>query len=408
MLKILIMLYIIISPINLNTFSISLTIAGMPLLAWILYPLYIFLLISFAWDLVTGGNAPWNLMLFYIALLTTIVYSFMQGISWRLVFMNSLYYSLPVMLYHGVMRFKPKTIIHTELLINCSVAICGVLALLFISRSYLIMSQLGDMERSSTAIDGGLGLVGVALGFYYMMSDNLFRFNNSKYIVIILGILIVISGASRSRIATMIVIITMFLLFGYMQDKIQKKNLLRIFAFLALGALCVYLFFPSIVNDILEKVLSRFTTLGTDNSSLYRNFERNTQLEYFLNKPVFGTGWGGMKDVLVKDTWGNSQEIHNHNMYSSLLANGGLIYTIPYALWFMPLLWNEIKLIKKDTYAPVNVILIVTAGIMGIGSAGFVKHSMTIGMIVVYLNMRKRRILLNEQKDSSSDLSQAN
>ncbi len=404
MLSIFMALFILFAPINLDDIFPGLSFGGWSPFAWVLYPFYILLIGYFLFKMAKNKKFDAPLLLWYAFFLMSLLMSFMASVPWQNILINSLYYALPVLLYPAVMTLEEKQVLRMEKLVSISSIISGILSLAFLLGIIVVSREgVGELDRSSTMIDGGMGLVATALGLSYVLYGGN-KYPATKYILLISGFLIIMAGMSRARIAMMLVIVALSLLFDFARMQGEKSRRFRLIVFLVLALLLLCLIFPDTVFAMVERVFARFSELGTDNSSLYRGFERDAQMRHFYDNPIFGVGWGGMYDVRVRNTYGVAVSINNHNMYSSLLCEGGLLYTLPFALWFCVLFFRELCLLRKEKSARMNIILMLTMVIMGIASAGFVKYSMTIGMLLVYLNIRKRT--MKHEENRSVDLSQ--
>ena len=416
MLTFLLVLFILLSTLNLSTlFGDSTFVGGVPLMTWISYVLYILLIVlSIYFNLSKYWVEPRKYDVIQLVLLFTgllsVAYSLLIGISWRTVLFGSIHYFLPFLLSGPIFYVSDRSIVVLKRTIHISIILCGVIALLFFTGilNLIATSDISRLYRSSTIIDGGLGLVGVALALQYILNGNE-KYGKLRYVLLIAGVLIVASGMSRARIVALFLIVILSLLFHMAWSESKIGRFYKILVFVAIAAFVVMLLFPGFFSSFYNTVFSRFESLGNDNSTIFRVEERRLQLDYFMKNPIFGVGWGGLSNATVTDLRGVAQKIANHNMFTSVLAGGGLIFAIPYFLWLGSMLFNESRQLKEDPYARTNVLLLLSILIMSWGSAGFAKYSMVIAMMIVYINMRERRENADagKQNDWDPDLPQA-
>ncbi len=390
----LIYVFIVLSQFGLeHIFGQGAMFGGYPILTWMLYALYLLSIVYTLLYITRSGTVYRNRMYFFVymcVLAITYVYSVGNGASFMKILSASVYYVLPLLLFPALVCIGPDRIKMIKLIcLTCMLG--GAISVLFMLGLLAghISADVIDMSRTSTIVDGGLGLVAVALALYmifYRDKDfNVFY----KYATLVSGLLIVMGGQSRARIITLALVVVLSVLINIMFSRKNRMIVARVVVFLAIILLMATHFFPQIL-DIAGEITGRFDTIGTDSSSVYRVYEKEAQMEAFYKEPVIGCGWDGLRDVKVVDLWGNYNHINNHNMYSSILAYGGIMYALPFFMWFIMLLFGELRKIASDDTAKLHVIFLVILAILSWSSAGFVKFSQTLSIIIIYLDIIDR------------------
>lgn len=395
--KMMLIIYMILSQLNLETlFGTSLNIGGYPVLTFVVYLLYIVAAFySLMLCLNRGKNNSYqNLTVFFIlATIATYLLSYHKnGLDTLMLIRYSYSYVLPITLF-GYLSYT--TLTKKEVYNSvCSVVIMlGIISILFMSGilEKIATENITSLERSSTIIDGGMGLVGIVLSLYLIFFDE-GKTVSTKTVIItfVMGVIIVIAGRSRARMLAMVFIIAVMVFCSLQYKKVRFDTLLAIIIVSIIGAAFIYLVNPEPFNAFFEEIFGRFETMGTDNSSLYRITERNAQFEEFRKNTLIGTGWGGMRFEILKNEWGNLTLISDHNMYTTVLAYGGLLFSVPFFLWFVNIIVKELNRVAKHPSSLLNLCLIVILAILSYSSAGFVKHSQIISMLIVYINIIER------------------
>ena len=394
MYSILIYIFIVLSQFGLaNIFGNALSFGGYQLTAWIVYLIY---MLSFIFSMfyVTRLSGKYKykmfLLLYVIVLMVTYVNSYIQDKGIMGIVSASVNYALPILFFPTLANIGTdrKKIIKTICITSMLGAVITLLFMTGILGKYILRYEI-TTERSSLLVDGGLGLVAVALSLHLIFYEKDMLSEFYKYGTMLSGIIIIIGGQSRARLIVLIIVFMLAIIMNLIYAKQNRMAIFKVLLVLTAVAAIAFAASPAL-RDVSESILARFSTMGTDSSSMFRVFERNIQLQEFYNSPFFGCGWNGLKDVQIKDLWGDYSPVNNHNMYSSLLAYGGLLYTVPFAFWFIILFVSELLKIGKYDTAKLHVILLIVAAILSWSSAGFVKHSQILSMIIIYADIIER------------------
>ncbi len=187
----------------------------------------------------------------------------------------------------------------------------------------------------------------------------------------------------------MVLVIAASVIINIIFSSKNRMAVIRVGIFVAIAAVAAFYLIPQ-ARVILTEIVGRFDTFGTDSSSVYRVFERDTQMNAFYSNPVAGVGWNGLSNVRVTDLWGNRNQINNHNMYSSILAYGGILYALPFFMWFIMLIFGEMKKVGRSDTAKLHIVLLMIIAVLSWSSAGFVKYSQMLSVIIIYLDIIDR------------------
>ena len=400
----LIYIFILFSQFGLySIFGSALTFGGYQITTWIVYFIYV-LSFLFALFYVTRLSGKYKYKMFLLAyvivLMVTYVNSYVQDKGIMGIVSTSVHYALPILFFPtlasiGVNRKKIIKII-------CITSMVGaVVTLMFMSGilgKYIPKNEI-TTERSSLLVDGGLGLIAVAISLHLIFYEKSMMNNFYKYGTMLSGIIIIIGGQSRARLIVLIIVFMLAIIMNLIYAKQNRMAIFKVLLVLTAVAAIAFAASPAL-RDVSESILARFSTMGTDSSSMFRVFERNIQLQEFYNSPFFGCGWNGLKDLQIKDLWGDYSPVNNHNMYSSLLAYGGLLYTVPFAFWFIILFISELFKIGKYDTAKLHIILLIVVAILSWSSAGFAKHSQILSMIIIYADIIDREQIPQIMKKS--------
>lgn len=373
-----------------------LMVAGFPFATWVLYAFYMgVLLMTLKYIIFQRDKRTFALstLAFVCCVIIVTINSMFYDRSFFQMLSNSVHYVIPVLIYTYVYGMKNRMKFYRSFTIL--VVIAGILSAMFMFGTlsgfgFLNITLIGALTRSSLLVDGGLGIIAYCVGIYSITYKNDKITTRNAVLLTVFGLLIVIASQSRARILTVIICTIFFLLEIELGRGKQEHMWLKTVGGILVLLLVVITIFPEQFNTIQTQILGRFSEMGTDNSSIYRRYEFAQQMELFRSSPIVGVGWNGMNDVKVVDTYGTAQTINNHNMYSTILAMGGIVLAIGYIYWFGNLIVAECSKYRQDNEAKLHNIILLAIAIMSVSSAGFSKTSMVIGMIIIYVNITER------------------
>lgn len=349
-------------------------------------------------------------MLVAIAALVTIEYSGILGYGIMDRLNASVYYVMPVAVYALLVEQKLDSVKFLKVL-SWVVVTCGVMAVLFMAG---VLSNVGNeeiesLERTSTLFDGGLGLVGVAIALHFIMHGEKDYSFFYKYITLISGVLIVLSGQSRARIILLVVVVVLSIFFSMLKSEEKQGHFFTAIFVILVTVIAAMGIFQEYFVELLDNLTIRFEAMGTDNSSFYRVAEREHLMELFSEHPLAGAGWGRLNYEIVQDMRGAYHMVSNHNMYASVLAIGGLAFAIPFFFWLFKVFWVECKNFRTSNYARLNMVLMIVIFVLSISSAGFMKYSQMLAIMVVYVtSIERENKLFAEQTGEQEALRKKN
>ena len=374
-----------------NTFNV----AGFPVWTWIIYLFYIFTYISVLLYLIGKSDSQSNRLkiVFFISVVILIhSISLLNNTSVTIILRRSYHYVLPVFLYVVLYRCKYRyrsfwKFFKILIILNTMISIAFLTGLLgaITNTSYISM-----LSRSSTLIDGGLGIVSLAVGLYCLFYENDFYTRKESWLFIVAGVIITISGQSRARLLTAFLV---FITFYFISTIGKNRNTGKRFSWLSAGLLAASVIIIVLIidgeksNSILSQIFNRFQLMGSDNPSIYRVYERETQLSVFYEHPILGGGWGAYEEIFVRDIYGVSKNVNNHNMYTTLLGYGGIFLGLAYLIWFGSVIGGIIKRFQSNQIEKLNIILLISILILSYSSAGFGKSSMILAIAIIYVNI---------------------
>lgn len=378
-----------------NIIGASFVVAGFPIWTWVIYLFYLMSYGSVLLYLLEGNDRKGMLnctFFFAFSVLCVHIVSVVYGASITTILRESYHYVLPIFMYPVLCRCKyrfasfwkfVKFLIGVNLIISVGF-VTGLLGTLT-NTSYISM-----LSRSSTLIDGGLGIVSLSIGLYCLFYDNDIYSKKESWFFIIAGVIITLSGQSRARLLTAILIV---ILFYFMSVVGKNRNSGKRFSWLSaillfsIVGICISIFLSENENSLISQIFDRFSLIGTDNSSIYRVYERETQLSIFKAHPIFGGGWGAYDNVSVQDIYGVAKDVNNHNMFTSILGFGGVILGLAYISWFVKIMKGTIRRFSTNSIERLNIILLVSILVLSYSSAGFGKSSMILAITIIYVNM---------------------
>ena len=387
-------IFILLSQFGIDAiFGRRIMVGGYPVLTWFIYAIYVIAIVYSLFYITRTKSVYRNRIFFFIYLCiftAMFIYSMMRGTDVMKILSTSVYYVLPIVLFPTLVCIAPQR--ESVIKFICLTSMLGgLLSVMFMLGllSGIASENTVEMTRSSTIVDAGLGLVAVALALYMIFYESKNYSFFCKYGTLLAGLLIVAGGQSRARIIVMVLVIAASVIINIIFSSKNRMAVIRVGIFVAIAAVAAFYLIPQ-ARVILTEIVGRFDTFGTDSSSVYRVFERDTQMNAFYSNPVAGVGWNGLSNVRVTDLWGNRNQINNHNMYSSILAYGGILYALPFFMWFIMLIFGEMKKVGRSDTAKLHIVLLMIIAVLSWSSAGFVKYSQMLSVIIIYLDIIDR------------------
>lgn len=287
----------------------------------------------------------------------------------RNVFEESVLFIMPVAIYAWCQteNLNQKTYVNVFLGTVIVGAIISVLVALRIVETDIWAAD-GQLVRAAGAVDSTLFLGGIIISYI-----KFFVFNNNKqyrvsrilcFAAFVSSIVGLLFTQSRSRITIAAVIIFGFVLFNLFNKKSNYGNL----KFLGVIILCLIvavLYVPDIFEQIISQILGRFSTLS-DGNIIYRENESSAQINAFLTAPLMGLGWGSRSQFY---------NMYVHNMYTALLMQGGLLFSLCYFVWLLSFAKSNLVQIIKEGFNCENTIclsLFMVLFVLGFTNAGIV------------------------------------
>ena len=377
-----------------NLIGKSLVIGGFFAWTWLIYLFYICsygYVLLYLFEKKDTQRMRIRVIAFLLAVILVHIVSILYGARVNTILKESYHYVIPVFIYVVLYRCKYrynsfwkffKILVFVNLVISVSF-VTGILGLFF-NTSYISL-----LSRSSTLIDGGLGIVSLAVGLYCLFYENDFYGKKDSWFLIISGIIITLSSQSRARLLTAVLVFIAFLFFsavGRNRNNGKRFSWTSMTLLITAIAIVAFVFVGDSTDGILSQIINRFSIMGSDNSSVFRVYEQETQLSIFSSHPILGGGWGAFENVSVIDTFGVAKPVHNHNMYTTLLGYGGIILGLAYIVWVIGLLKGIKNRFSSNTAEKLNIVLLIAIIVLSIGSAGFGKSSMILAIAIIYIN----------------------
>lgn len=378
-----------------NLVGSAFLVGGFPLWTWLIYAFYILsCLYSFAFIMQKNSrdNMYFQMVVFMTAFFCVLAISLYHHQSMLTILKESHLYVIPICMYAFIWgcKFEYASFWKFVKYIVILTDVISVLFLLGVLGTLTNAAYISTLSRSSTLIDGGLGLVALAIGLYCLFYENDFYTEKESWLFILSGILITVSGQSRARLLTAVLLLSVFFLMSATE---KNKNSGKRFSWSVTILLAfmigtvIMLVLSDQTSSLISQIFDRFTLMGTDNPSLYRVYEREKQMSVFKEHPFFGAGWGAYEEITIKNLYGIKANVDNHNMYTTLLGMGGLILAFAYVIWFAKLIKNIIVRYSSQSIEKLNVLMILAIGALSYSSAGFAKSSMVLAITIVYVNV---------------------
>jgi Sec-independent protein secretion pathway component TatC len=102
-------------------------------------------------------------------------------------------------------------------------------------------------------------------------------------------------------------------------------------------------------------------------------------------KQTYGLGVGGGADAYVQQRFGGVRDIQStHNIWVELLVNGGVIFFVPFAMWY----WRLVTELRRwHLRAKSNPKLAYYCAALSLGMIAFVLSSVSASTVIYFLPM---------------------
>jgi hypothetical protein len=338
---------------------------------------FISLYLIFIWTLNNNKKLKfkypiWFLLLFWIFYSIRIIYDLNRGIKfgeyentfvYGFAFGNILLPMLAILLWYKHLKTEkiPKlafllfSISNIMILINIIILNQGFDIALFLQRSELKSQSSGD--------PGGNILNPISIGYYgeLLVITSLYFSLLTKHkhfgFLAILGILLLLLGASRGPFVNCIFTILILLAYKY---RISKSKLILTFRLtLVISLISIILSQTvgktvSLDNFYMFDRLSQFVENRQSNEEEYRDVGFASAWNDFLDSPIIGNQFVGTYD-----------NFYPHNIFVELFMATGLLGVIIFSSFFFPLLMKMRKLFLQNSPATFFILLIFLPIILG-------------------------------------------
>lgn len=310
-----------------------------------------------------------------ILLLLSVINSIAQGWPILSTVYNAFLYVTPL-----IFLFLPRAI-NFDINKVCKavqvmVVVAGIVSLLVY---FGIIDSGLNLNLNITLIDNAIGLLGIATAFYLI---SVRKRNINSIITLVFSVLVILIGQSRARMALAFIIIIAYIIFLlFIQKKGKLSNLLLL---IVLGLVALFIIYTNSneIFEYLEFSFNKFETMGSDSSSIYRQFETKEHLRLFFKYPFFGVGCGAYNSNTATPEFAHFSA---HNMITGLLAMNGLIYWIIFIIVFLYAIIKTIKNFfeKRSEENYFSLVLGLTLPVLTITSAGFGKPATHVFMLII-------------------------
>lgn len=263
----------------------------------------------------------------------------------------SLLYIVCVYNYSWIESFKKLSIIMGTLYGFCTLIFIVIPQLyysfvlpLLKSKYSQIMAIMSPTPKAGLFADYGTNSIymGFAfiISFAYVYSKRKNNFSNRKVMllcVIFSGLGILLNMKRTTIVGLLISFTILFVTFEYKRDKYFR--LILIFLCTSICGLLLIMFIPSL-SDITQRFSILFEDQGDSNVST-RYVMWKYAVDGFKEAPLFGKGWRWVKHSV--NYLGNRDA---HNTYIQLLAENGIIGSIPFLGFFVLQLFRAYKCVK--------------------------------------------------------------
>ena len=334
------------------------------------------------------GRATLVEIILFASIILSVIISLIEGWSLDKCLTNILFYIIPIFIYTMIAKVRISVEAFSNIML-VSLCVSSVLSILALNG---ILSKRSNYYINIYYVDGAAGIIGILLCLFRVLSKKKYSIT-STILLGCTGFIVILLGQSRGRILTTIILVVMMIFSFLFLNKDNKTKLIKrlglLFALVIIAGIILYAVFPSI-SMYVDNIIFRLESLGMDDVNVSsRQSESALYYEMFRDNLLFGKGWGVLNNPGYLTQSG--VEYRAHNMYFGLLGVGGLLFCVPYYLYFGVLIKNRIKVIihQKDEENTLGFISLVGILLLSLASAGFAKLSGILFMSLFYITMIK-------------------
>ena len=372
---------------SINIPILSTLVAGYSV-KYILYYLFI-LIVNIIWFSKKFLKKRVNIKAFIVGIM--IISPFLIGVimGWSLgnIIIEAVLFIMPVTVYQWVdlVDIDSHEIVCVFSWVSIVAGIISILVAFRIIQTDIWAAQ-GDFVRAAGAIDSTLGIGGVALALIllYVYPEN-YKGKMRFFLIgmLISSVVILIFSQSRTRIVLMLVIVLGVIIYNFFNGR-SKLGTLKLILMIALGIIVATSLFPQVFNQIMEQVATRFNSVGaTDVNIVARSNESALQLKAFLSSPILGLGWGCRVQY---------SDMYVHNIYTSLLMYGGLLFGTMYIIWLLSFLFRAMsQVVRRQNlqWSVISVCMMVLLIVLGFANGGIVQSGGYFMAIIPFMVEKK-------------------
>lgn len=358
LLEIIVILYIVLSPIN-NAIETS----WLSLLSLINIALFAvgFLTLLINWKI---RKPNFLVTIFYVVFLIEFFISYFNRISY---FSYLISFSI-FFLFCCNFGFNKKRIISA---IYISSLISSIICIIYGFSN-------GVISRTGVLASGNIGVVAVCTALFF---DNESNHDVWKIIGIISSLIVVFLSVSRIRIALIVVLFAVYIFLNLISKKGNKRNDISLI-FFALIVLCFLFFiFSDEFTKLLKFVFSRFVNFAEDEA---RDEEIRLGLQFFNNNKMLGIGW---TDEHFVNYQGSHVMYCDHCSYVAVLAHGGILLAFPFVCCIFSFVKKGVDFIKQKEYGPLAFLCCFL--VLMYTSAGLTNYSSLILLFMFNQSIRR-------------------
>ncbi len=240
------------------------------------------------------------------------------------------------------------------------------------------LQQFGGIIRTAALVDSSISVIVLLIAFWGTEPFEKTRmYNLLKYLAIFASFVIVAFGMSRARIliVAIIIVIKAFLTLKNSLYRGQINTSVALIFFVSAIAI-FWVLRLNVTKELILEITSRFSN-GL--KSIGRDEEIELGIQYFLQNPLLGRGWGTIK---YRDYLGYITQYYNHCAYVAVFARGGIVMGLSFLLSFASIAKNIIKSSNFFCYIAFAVLLALSYG-----NAGIFNYTICSMLIPLILNM---------------------
>lgn len=180
--------------------------------------------------------------------------------------------------------------------------------------------------------------IGTSLSLYYLIIEKKYKF--FSVVTLIMCVYSVMLTASRGGLMSLIAVVVCFVFLKSYDDKVSDR--FKKFALIAGAAVVIFVVIGAVLPADIYDRLFDFDSYsgGSERTVLWANV-----LELYKKglHPIFGAGWGAYYGY-------NGYYKAVHNTFLAMLCDVGFI---GFAMFFAPILWALVKLIRQKDVLPI-------------------------------------------------------